>query len=190
MGYHANHSSNNFILSANMLQPYGFSSNRLKILLDNGFCKYVQSLFPKCMKESTEYIKLLIEYEANCYSILDDLFLFTLSLDHIYHTIYNNIKLVLNHMYDIKMLTEPIFKYFLIKTIGVSSGLTLDSLELDSLELGPRSMSGSETFLLGKARGLPNDIVVYIFRYYMAIDYAKSDAIEERIRTLKNFKKY
>src|ERR1044071_1687842 len=90
----------------------------IDILLDNGFCKHIQSLLMHTITGSSRYLSLFIIRGANCYSILNDLLAYVLLLKNINDLVYNNINIMLKHMYDIKNLNEPVLKYFLIKSIN------------------------------------------------------------------------
>ena len=85
----------------------------LNLLLANGFDKYGQSLLLDCIKHDSYKClqELLIRGVINLYSIKDEI-----------HTCIEKcpmecIHIVFNNMYRIEMLTEPVCKYFLIKSI-------------------------------------------------------------------------
>ena len=94
-------------------------ADKLKILLSNRFCQHIQPLLMYCITDSDErYLSSFIKHGANCYAVLHDLHTYISSYGLINYPMGDNIKLFLRNVYNIKMLTEPIFKYFLIKSVN------------------------------------------------------------------------
>ena len=100
----------------------------IRSLLDNGFNKHIQSVLMYCIIHGNViYLQLLLDYGANFYSILHDVHHYAFELDNIFKIkdhypllrplILDNINFFLDNSYKIEMLGQPIFKFFLIKSI-------------------------------------------------------------------------
>ena len=118
-GYNGNHTKAPKLLEFMLSAYQERASDCLEILLDNGFDQHIQPLLMYCVQNDMNgNLALFIRRGANCYSILHDLHAYVLSQERCSHYALHNIKIVLENMYRIEMLREPIFKYFLIRSIN------------------------------------------------------------------------
>src|SRR5579863_2996727 len=117
LGYNGNHPKASELLKRIIFDDP--DPNCLKILLDNGFRRHIQSLLMFCVEQGEqECLSLFITYGANCYSILHDLHIHVSLQLSCRKSMCDSIYFVLENMYHIKMLREPVCKYFLIKSIN------------------------------------------------------------------------
>ena len=95
----------------------------LEILLNNGFSHHMQLVLLDCLECGNIYcIERFIIHGVNCYSVLNDIYKFVCrvisgSTRHFSFCQESIIDKILKNAYHINMLTEPILKYFLLKSI-------------------------------------------------------------------------
>lgn len=120
LGYNGNHiTSPELLLKIIEDDEYEKYCDNTRILLDNGLWQHMQLLLMRCVELGRKkYLDLFILCGANCYSVLNDLSAYVSRLERCPRRVINTINIALKNMYDIKMLHEPIFKYFLIKSIS------------------------------------------------------------------------
>ncbi len=124
----------------------------LSQLLENGFDEHIQFVLMGCIeKDNHSYLPILLKHGANFYSRLNDICEFGL-----HYRLSTSVEFAINHMYDINMLSEPIFKYCLFKSTQFDLGFTL-----------------------------PIEICAYVFQLFMEPDYIRTNLIRRRIDVLR-----
>lgn len=147
-GYDGDHGGS-FELLYTIIERNVLDLDSLGMLLYNEFYQHIQPLLILCVESgSNAYLPLFIKYGANCYSVLHELSTYVSQSQKLNRNRIETINIILENMYDIDMLCEPIFKYLLIKSINYA---------------------------------IPIEIVVYIFKLYMSVDYKCSDDIKEKL---------
>lgn len=117
------------------------SATPTSLLLNNGFDHLAQDVLIRCIENDYfQSLKLIVSFGANLYSVLDQICLLVNSQ----FVSRPTLEFIIDSMYKIEFLSEPIMKYLILTEIQ---------------------------------HVIPKDIVIYIIRSYMEIDYDRTNKL-------------